>query len=249
MYYVVGDRGLNAGSGTFVPTLEAMRDSLIQQTRQHLWTLVISIHGAQTCVAAQGGSVASPTAPGTYNAEAITRVFNQHQPFVTWRAQNGPSHVVLNACQVNRVFEGVILSALLRPGSAQQAQGLGSGCRPSTYTEQLIYNNRTIANRRQWRRFVPARERPGLLSMLNQLNQESGYFGAPSVPAAQVLHYYFDEEPLGGWPVVTVSVQRQGTGHAFFNRSANPRILQQCTGHMRALPRRTTIVPPVTTTP
>ena len=47
MYFVIGDRGLNAGNGIFVATIEAMRDRLVRERRPHNWTLVISIHGDQ----------------------------------------------------------------------------------------------------------------------------------------------------------------------------------------------------------
>jgi len=247
MYIVVGDRGLNAGNGTFVATVEAMRDRLVQESRSHNWTLVISIHGDQDCIATRGGSLASCSGPGAYNADAIRRIFQgdseESRRFVEWRGQNGPSLVVLNACQVNRAFEQVIVNALLRPGSSQSPQGLGRGCRPGTEVMTLEYNNTPVRNRRQWMR-IRQSDRPSLLAELHRLNREYGYFGAPSVPNGLVLQYYFDEEPFGGWPVVRVTHLRRQTSIPFYNRTMHPQFLRQCTGHIEQLPGRRPTVPP-----
>ena len=59
-----------------------------------------------------------------------------------------------------------------------------------------------------------------------KLNNEFGYFGQPPVPNDQVVRYYFDVTPLGGWPVVEVGVghdQVQPTGIPFWNRSTGPK--------------------------
>jgi len=243
IYFVVGDRGLDAGNGTYVQTLEQMRDRLLRVSRLHSWTLVISIHGSQDIVATQGGFLRNPSSPGVYDASAIDRIFNQHSQFGQWRRANGPSRVVLNACQVTMQLEGVILRALLRPGSAQAAQGLGAGCRPETTVIYLQYNGRDIRRRVQWAS-IQAAERTGPLRQLEQLNQRYGYFGAPRIPNSQVLDYYFDEEPLGGWPVVEVTHNRRGTNIPFFNRAQHTRFLRMCSGHIGSLPGRTATVPP-----
>jgi hypothetical protein len=38
--------------------------------------------------------------------------------------------------------------------------------------------------------------------MARALNTKWGYFGAPPVPDAEVLRYYFDEIPKGAWVLV-----------------------------------------------
>ena len=247
MYFVVGDRGLNSGNGIVVATLEAMRDRMVRERRPHNWTLVISIHGDQDCIATRGGTLQSCSGPGAYNADAIRRIFQgdseESRRFVQWRRQNGPTRVVLNACQVNSAFEQVIINALLRPGTSQRPQGLGRGCRPGTDVMWIEYNNRTVRNRRQWRR-IPQTDRASLLAQLTRLNQQYGYFGAPSVPSSLILHYYFDEEPLGGWPVVRLTHLRRQTSIPFYNRAQHPQFLRQCTGHIQPMRGRRPTTPP-----
>jgi len=242
-YFVVGDRGLNAGDGIFVPTLEAMRDRLVRIRRREVWTLVISIHGAEDLLATQGGYLRDRNASGAYEADDIRRIFARNRNFVTWRNRFGPGKVVLNACQVNQPFEKVILEALLRPGSVQQAQGLGRACRPGTTVQVLEYRTRPIRTRLQWNR-IPRGVRRELERDLHRLNTESGYFGAPGVPRKLLLHYYFDEEPRGGWPVVRVTHFRRETSIPFYNRAQHPRFLKQCSGHIGSLPGRRPTVPP-----
>lgn len=243
LYFVVGDRGLDAGNGLFVLTLEAMRDRLVREQRQHDWTLVISIHGAQNCVATRGGYLESCNAAGAYNANAIQRVFDRNTAFVEWRRRFGPRRVVLNACQVNIPFERVILNALLRPGTTQRPQGLGQGCRPGTEVMYLEYNNRLIRTRSQWNRISRA-DRRSLQEQLRQLNRQFGYFGAPTVSDGLVLQYCFDEEPLGGWPVVRVTHLRRDATIPFYNRTQHPQFLRQCREHIAPLPGRGPSIPP-----
>ena len=247
LYFVVGDYGLDSGNGIRVPTLDAMRDRLQryhQAVYRRPWTLVISIHGNEAILGTTGGAVVDPTQHGVtiYRAADIRRIFGDPQ-FRRWRNQFGPSRVVLNACQVNAPFESVILQALLRPGSAQRAQGLGSRCRPDTEIQTVSYNGQRIRNLRQWNR-LPESQRTSFLRSLQQLNRQFGYFGAPGVPNNRVLHYFFLEEPFGAWPVVRVSYNRRQTTIPFYNRAQHPRFLSQCAGHIGALPARRPTVPP-----
>jgi len=244
LYFVVGDRALlDVANGIYAPTLEAMRDRLLREHRPGSYTLVIRIHGSEDILAAvPGGILRDRDGPLAYDAEDIPRIFGGRD-FVRWRDRFGPSRVVLNACQVTMPFERVILNALLRSGSGQTAQGLGPGCRPGTEVMRIEYRGRDIRTRRQWNR-IPDRDRRGLEQQLRQLNRDVGYFGAPSVPDDLVLDYYFDEEPLGGWPVVMVTHLRQQTSIPFYNRAQHPRFLRQCYGHIGSLPGRRPTVPP-----
>ena len=76
---------------------------------------------------------------------------------------------------------------------------------------------------------------------MSELNEKFGYFGGPPVDKSLLLTYYFDEEPKGGWPVVTVSHNRADTGISFHD-TENARFLsEKCTSHtgpMRRMSRR-----------
>jgi|GEM_PF-2356571 len=247
LYFVVGDYGLDSGNGIRVPTLETMRDRLRQHTQaafRRPWTLVISIHGNENILGTTGGAVVNPERQGVtiYRAPDIGRIFNVRQ-FTAWRNAYGPNRVVLNACQVTAEFEGVILLALLRPGSTQSAQGLGGACRPDTELQTIEYNGRRIRTMQQWNR-LPAAQRRSFLQSLQQLNRQYGYFGAPSVPNNRVLRYFFYEEPFSTWPVVRVSHNRRRTNVPFYNRTQHRLFMRQCSRNIGTLPGHRPTVPP-----
>ncbi len=212
-YFVVGDRGLNSGGGTFISSLSQIRASLMRITEQRPWTLVISIHGSEDRIC----DLARPDNPGQqcYNIRRIQDIFGDDQ-FSSWRQNNGPSRVVLNACQVSIGLERAIINALTRPQSGQSAQGLGEGCRPST--RMITVNN--IHTRRQYDRLSDP-DKQSFLDDLRTLNSTWGYFGAPPVPEDQILNYYFDVVPRGEWVIVRVSKDRVDTEIPFYNRGNN----------------------------
>ena len=79
------------------------------------------------------------------------------------------------------------------------------------------------SSRRELRR-LNERDRRRFLGQLEQWNREFGYYGAPPVPADQILDYYFDVEPRRGWVLVVVGVEQQNgiireTDIPFWNRS------------------------------
>lgn len=91
--------------------------------------------------------------------------------------------------------------------------------------------NQAVTTNSQWRKLSKA-DKKGMEEMLKELNRKFGYFGTPPVEDALLLTYYFDEEPKGGWPVVTVSYNRQDTGISFQNRTQSARFLTKCSKHI-----------------
>jgi hypothetical protein len=198
---------------------------------------VLSIHGSEERLGAQAPPDWQENAI-FYDSSAINALFSGDATYLKWRNQYGPTHLVLNACQVNIGFERVLISTITRPGgtggqTSQSAQGLGKGCKPLTETQELTYDNprlgfkdSKIKTRAQWDK-IPAGDRTGLEDQLKQLNKEWGYFGQPPVPDKEVLRYYFDVVPRGGWPKVEVGVGAghnvHGTGIPFWNRATGPK--------------------------
>ena len=232
IYFVVGDKGLNSGNGEYVPDLEEMKKRLLKMTPEGEWQLVISMHGAEDVLATVGGYLRTRPDKGVYDAEDIRKLFVDDEHFKKWREAYGSTWVTLNSCQVNQKFEAVIIQAFNKPKAAQKAQGLGKGCRP--YTEIQSYGDssgKEVATRQHYIR-LPKNEKKQMLEMLSELNEKFGYFGGRPVPATHILDYYFDEEPKGAWPVVTVSLNRVDTGISFYNRTQNTRFLRKCERHM-----------------
>lgn len=244
LYFVVGDAGLNSGDGIFVEDMEALKAHLLKSRPEGDWRLVISIHGAEDVIATRGGNLKNRQVQGVYGADDLRKLFGDDEAFTKWRAQYGPTWTTLNACQVHKPFETVILQSFNRPTSKQNAQGLGTACRPATTTMTYFRGDTAVTTRSQWRRLSPG-EKKELEAMLVELNGKFGYFGGPPVDKAHLLDYYFDEEPKGGWPVVTVSANRSDTGISFYNRTQNARFLsEKCTNHMGPMRRHTPKVPP-----
>lgn len=308
-YLVVGDPGLNAGNGTFVPDLESARDHLIGLHFPGEWTLTLSIHGAEDIIATTGGTLllpaSGPLPAGAYDIQRVEQIFAQHADYVAWRDREGPSWLVLNACQVSAPFERRMIEAVTCPPAmgarGQPGRGLGTGCRPNTVTRfpqgitsRSAYNALSRANQQSF------------LTSLTELNRLWGYYGAPPVgpitaaPSASLpsefdpdlplpeeeaeaettlappstfpnpfqqnlLHYYFDEPPMPGWPEVRVMVQetqfvgslqpneyrvqnRVVTNIAFYNRGMGPqgpRFRQFCSQGVAQLGSRTAGSPEV----
>lgn len=261
--FVIGDRSLNMAQGRsvggrFVRYLEDIRPPLMRppQPRADPWILVLRIHGSVDLLSTSGavvriynqtGQVVNlPQGVRVYRAQDIRRIF-QDQAFVNWRNMAGPSWVSLNACQVNAQFEATVIQALSRPGSTQPAYGLGTGCRPDLRIESYVVSDTEITTRQQYARLSRA-EQNRMAQTLQDLNRTEGYFGAPPVPPQQVLDYYFDEIPRGGWPTVGVTHNRQPIGRVpFYNRGApgNTQFLQQCDQGVGRLRPHVPSAPPV----
>jgi ribosomal protein S12 methylthiotransferase accessory factor YcaO len=244
LYFVIGDAQLNSGNGIYLHSLTGLRARLMGFRIANDWTLVISIHGSETRIADMAHVPAS--GQGAYTAAAIERMFSD-AVYTRWRDEFGLVRVVLNACQVGAPFESTLIRALTRRGAGQLVQGLGNRCRPETrvMTLQEVVSGRTVAitTLRQFQRLPQSRQRAHRES-LEQLNREWGYFGAPPVPDALVLEYYFNEEPRGGWPVVEVTHNRQSTGVPFYGRARHTDFLRVCDQGVGTLQQRRASVPP-----
>jgi hypothetical protein len=247
IYYVVGDTNLNSGDGIEVSDMKEMKAHVMKTRPEGDWRLVISIHGAEDVIATRGGNLRSRDAGGVYGADELRKLFVDDPDFKKWRERYGPTWTTLNACQVHKPFETVILQSFNRPKSTQNAQGLGQGCRPATETMHY-YADRSdtpITTRSQWRKLSKG-EKESMEGTLSELNKKFGYFGSPPVDESLLLGYYFDEEPKGGWPVVTVSHNRADTGISFYNRTQNARFLsEKCSKHIGPMRGRVPKVPSV----
>lgn len=233
IYFVVGDGRLNSGNGIYVADLEQMKKRLLKMSPEGEWQLVISMHGAEDILATVGGYLRTRPDKGVYDADKIRKLFGDDADFKKWREAYGPTWVTLNSCQVNQKFEAVIIQSFNKPKAKQKAQGLGKGCRP--YTDIKSYydaSGNKVTTRHQYNR-LSKNEKKDMLEVLSELNKKFGYFGGPPVPETHLANYYFDEEPKGAWPVVTVSVDKADTGISFYNRTQNARFLgEKCRGHM-----------------
>ena len=240
-YVAVGDPQLNYGGGYLVQHLTEVPAALMRISRPNEWTLVLSIHGAQNLVADVGGQVRTG-GPDAYDAARVRSIFSTPE-FVRWRNANGPTRLVMNACQLSREFEAVFIDVLTRAGAPggsrgtqqgqQQPQGLGTGCRPSTRMEGIEgvntradYDGLSAAERARW------------LRHFQEINRRWGYFGRPPVPDGQVLHYLFGEPPVGEWPIVEVTSDRRPTGVPFWDRRHHGDFWRLCTGGIAELPSR-----------
>lgn len=249
IYFVVGDKKLDAGNGIHVENLEEMKKSLVKIKQQLPWRLVISIHGADSVISPKGGDLKNPKAEDYYDADKIQKLFKDDEAFKTWREAFGPTWTTLNACQVHRKFEAVILSAFNKPDATQSAQGLGKGCRPLTRIMQYFDKNGTPIETRSQFSKLSEKEKDIFTQFLSEANDQYGYFGGPPVPKTHLLNYYFDEPPKGGWPIITVGVgaSKVDSGISFFNRTVKEsEFIDKCQEHMGPmLHGRTPAVPSV----
>ena len=251
IYFVVGDKKLNSGNGIYVDSLEAMKEKLIQIKPDVSWRLVISIHGAEDVIATKGGHLKQRDVEGVYDADKIRKLFNDDEAFKKWREAYGPAWTTLNACQVHKKFEAMIIAAFNKPSATQSAQGLGNNCRPLTRIMQYTDKKGNAITTRDQIIKWSKKELDGFKEFLAKLNDQYGYFGAPPVPNTHLLNYYFDEAPKGGWPIITVMVGRGESGVdtkiSFYNRTKDEaKLLDHCPVHMGPILRsRTSAVPPV----
>jgi hypothetical protein len=240
-YYVVS-KDLQYGDGKLVSGIESMKKHMQRRKSNLDWTLVISIHGTIGYISVVGGK-RDATQKGVYNAAKIKKIFNGDTQFTKWRDRWGPDHVVLVGCQIDRAFEAVILKALLKPTSKQKAVGLGKGCRPDTYPETFTWSEtgskpyKDIDSWSDWKD-LSQDGRTALKDQLASWNKKYGYFGRPKVPDAQLLDYYFNEEPKGEWPIVTVSVNYKPSKVSYATRNSRPQFFgKMCPQHRKFLKR------------
>lgn len=225
VFVYVRDPGLNLGGGAYADDLEAVRNLLMGMKNSDQWTLVLAIHGSQDRVGAQIPGSPDPAKDKFYNSGAVQAVFSD-AAFVKWRDQFGPTRLVLTACQVGASFETAMATAIARPGSPVTGQGLGTGCKPMTSGQSVAVTS-DIKTRADFNKLKPE-DKQVILTMLKELNQKWGYFGAPPVPEDKVLDYYLDVQPLGEWAIVEVGKvpagghDPQGTGIPYWNRSTGP---------------------------
>lgn len=236
--YVVRDSSIGVG-GTLVPDLAALKTSVMTRQEAGQWSLMLSIHGSGDRLAAQAPPNWQQNAV-FYNAGDITTLFGD-KAFVDWRDKFGPQRVVLVACQVSRAFEQTVANALTRGGQGISAGGLGPGCKPIATKQAISWALSDTAaavpytTRAQYNKLSPA-DKAGFENEIRKLNQQWGYFGAPPVPDADLLRYYFDEEPRGYWVQVEVNKQDDPADHEklrplgvpYYNRWASSTFMREC---------------------
>lgn len=250
IYYVLAS-DLQYGDGIELGSMEAMKKSLLKKTPKGPWNLVISIHGSLGVLATRGGNLKRTDKKGVYRAAEIDTIFNDDTKFVAWRKKYGPDRLVLVGCQVELDFEKKLIAAFVNPSSKQKAIGLGARCRPHTIITSLFWEEGgkeiDIEKRSQWNKLSHSAKRT-LTDTLEEWNRKYGYFGAPPVPDAQLLNFYFDEAPKGRWPIVTVSLDyKDQPDISFWNRGQSANFLMKvCPAHAgEKLRKRNSKVPPV----
>ena len=202
--YVVRDEGLRLG-GTLVSDLKDFKRNVMATKIGTDWTLVLSMHGSEELLGAQAPPDWQKNAI-FYKAPDIDNLFNGDKDFVKWRDQYGPTFLSLVSCQVSASFEGTLISNLTRGGAGNKRQpqrGLGAGCKPIA-TALRLDGPKTRAEFNK----LPQGSQDTIREQLKKLNDTWGYYGAP--PVADVVHFYYDEEPKGEWVKVEVMV---GKGH------------------------------------
>lgn len=234
--FVVRDPSIGLG-GTLVADLQALKTALMSRTAGGQWSLMLSIHGSGDKLAAQAPPDWQANAK-FYQAADISNLFGD-KAFTDWRDQFGPQRVVLVACQVSQRFEQVVSNALTRGGQGLSAGGLGPGCKPIATKKAVEWQaaneqkSSHYSTRAQFNRLSDA-DKEAFEGMLSQLNQQWGYFGAPPVPATDLLRYYFDEPPKGYWVLVEVNKKDPGSdtlrplGVPYHNRWSNSTFKQEC---------------------
>lgn len=250
IYYVLA-KDLQYGNGIMVDSMDAMKKSLLKKTPKGMWNLVISIHGSLGVLATRGGYLKRKDTKGVYREADIDKIFNDDKKFVAWRKKYGPNRVILVGCQVELKFEKHIIKTFVKPTSKQKAIGLGARCRPHTIVTTLFWEQDgkdiDIDSRTDWRKLSGSARRI-LTDQLKEWNRKYGYFGAPPVPDADLLDFYFDEAPKGRWVFVTVSLDYKDQPNiTFWNRGQSAEFLMRvCPAHAGdKLRKRNSKAPPM----
>lgn len=206
------------------------------------------MHGSAEMLSTVGGIVDAANHPESvklYQKDDVDTLFVQDQQFVAWKNTFGPTRLTLNACSVDRPFKSALIAALTKQGATQSAQGLGLGCQPLTTVQTFVDSkNRSIETRAQWGALSDGGKKQ-FKEFLTELNKKFGYFGSPPVPETQLLDYYFDQPPKGGWPVMTIRANEHDTGISFYNRAQSVKFLTEtCKGHLGAGRQHVSTAPP-----
>jgi hypothetical protein len=233
--YVVRDSSIGAGGGKLVTDLAVLKSDVMKLRNTGTWTLVLAIHGSLDRIAAQAPPDWQRNAV-FYEATDINILFNGDSAWVQWRDTYGPSHLVLTSCQVSAKLEGTMINNFTRhvsrPGSSttapiQSAVGLGTHCKPVTYSMAFEFPVGTaITTRKQYQR-LSGSAKGDMEIALSDLNSKYGYYGASPVANSHILDYYFDVDPRGSWTIVTVGIDQgdtiSDTDIPFWNRTTGPR--------------------------
>jgi hypothetical protein len=235
--FVVRDPSIGVG-GPLVADLNALKAALMNRKDSGQWSLMLSIHGSGDRLAAQAPPDWTLNAK-FYDAAEIKQLFGD-KAFTDWRDQYGPQRVVLVACQVSQAFNQLVVDSLSRSGKGLSAGGLGPGCKPIATTQSIIFQatgakaESTYKQRAQYDALNPS-DKATFEGMLRDLNNKWGYFGAPPVPDADLLRYYFDEVPKGAWVLVEVNKKDDPTsdtlrplGTPYWNRWADSTFMREC---------------------
>jgi hypothetical protein len=251
--YVVRDESIDAGGSEYVSDLATLKTRLMATKSTREWMLVISIHGSEERVAAQKGPDMQKNAI-FYESADLRAIFGTPD-FVAWRKAHGPSRLILVACQLSSSFERTIQSLLLKSGKprAGSLYGLGKGCKPIAATTPYERSRKSKSGETwvkvdSWKKYrqMPESERTAMLAAVRELNSEWGYFGGPPVPVGDVLHWFFDETPKGGWPCVKVEIGGQPTDIPYWNRNSGPKAAEYrraCKPELGQLRRRPSYPP------
>ena len=234
--YVVRDPSIGVG-GPLVADLSALKASLMNRKDTGQWSLMLSIHGSGDRLAAQSPPDWQLNAV-FYDGAKIKELFGD-KAFVDWRDKYGPQRVVLVACQVSQSFNQLVVDALSRSGKGLLAGGLGPGCKPIASTQPIIFQaagaqaESKYTQRAQYDALNP-NDKATFEGIVRALNTKWGYFGAPPVPDAEVLRYYFDEIPKGALVLVEVNKKDESTdtlrplGVPYHSRWSDSTFLREC---------------------
>jgi hypothetical protein len=235
--YVVRDPSIGVG-GPLVADLSALKAALMRRTDTGPWSLMLSIHGSGDRLAAQAPPDWQANAE-FYDGAKIKSLFGD-KAFTDWRDQYGPTRVVLVACQVSQSFNQLVVDTLSRSGKGLGAGGLGPGCKPIARSQPIAFQaaeakaESTYNQRAQYNALNP-NDKATFEGMIRDLNNKWGYFGAPPVPDADLLRYFFDEAPKGFWVIVEVNKKYDPNsdvltplGTPYWNRWSDRKFLHEC---------------------
>mgnify|MGYP003693716403 CR=1 FL=1 len=200
------------------------------------WSLMLSIHGSGDRLAAQSPPNWQLNAE-FYDGARIKQLFGD-KAFTDWRDQYGPQRVVLVACQVSQSFNQLVVDALSRSGKGclpvvWDPDASRSPARSPSFSKRPeLGPSREYTQRAQYDALNP-NDKATFEGMVRVLNTKWGYFGAPPVPDAEVLRYYFDEIPKGAWVRVEVNKEDksntlQPLGVPYHSRWSDSTFLREC---------------------
>jgi Domain of unknown function (DUF4157) len=204
-HYVIGDKNLDVGGGTFLAKMETLKTALMKTSPTGgAWTLSITMHGAEKFFALTGRDAMSPLAPSdkrVYGDTRVQQIFGDAK-FQEWRKKHGPKTINLLSCQVGADLANKFLSLVLHPSSNQKAIGLGEGCLLLLTREYNIVRTRDQYGK------LESSEKSRLDKWLTELNDKYGYAGE-KIKSAELLDYYFDVPPGGSWLKLEIIITKK----------------------------------------